>query len=142
MNKSLLEISLQSLYFLSTVFVVRKHPSGIFSSIVIISNGQMNFPKFEYARINPPLDCNCFVKASNARYLLAGKKINDRYYLNNIVPLFEIRSFDQIKRFLLRWWFRYAQISKGTASLDEVDKSANLLGKVNMIYDLIGCKKW
>ena len=24
----------------------------------------------------------------------------------------------------------------------EVDKSANLLGKVNMIYDLIGCKKW
>ena len=102
MNKSLLEISLQSFYFLSTVFVVRKHPSGIFSSIVIISNGQMNFPKFEYARINPPLDCNCFVKASNARYLLAGKKINDRYYLNNIVPLFEIRSFDQIKRFLLR----------------------------------------
>ena len=84
--------------FYFSVILAQMHPSGIYSAILSFKNGKISFPNYNYIRIHVPLSCSCFARASSARYILSGMNIAGTLTLNNIQPLYEVKSYEQVKQ--------------------------------------------
>lgn len=78
------------------VFLVQRFPSGLYANILSFTFGRTAFPAHFYVDIHAPLSCDCFTKADNTRYVLAGSSYGDKLVLNSLYPLYKIRTFQEV----------------------------------------------
>jgi len=78
------------------IYLVKKHPNGVFSIIFSVERGELKFTDSDYLRINAPLSCGCFASAMNARYLIGGRLQDGKLVIDEDIPLYKVTSMKQL----------------------------------------------